>query len=197
MLARVLKPLGCSLARKVCKNHVHHARTLALTAHRLVHSEHNEDQRTTVTLLNKEMGDLISVDGVSQFGFHLNTGVVVVGPMAVFPRTVLGWNVGSHTDITPASLSLFSIMEPRLDCLVIGTGDRGTTVSRDVIAFLRQKRIGFEILPTEQAAATFNFMNLERRCVAGAFIPPVDVRLLDRDLEQLEKVRRRELIDSS
>ena len=74
-------------------------------------------------------------------------------------------------------------------------GDRGTAVSKDVIAFLRQKRIAFEILPTEQAAATFNFLNLERRCVAGALIPPVDVRLLDRDYEQRQQSRRRALLE--
>ena len=74
-------------------------------------------------------------------------------------------------------------------------GDRGTTVSRDVIAFLRQKKIAFEVLPTEQAAATFNFLNLERRCVAGALIPPVDVRLMDRDYEQQLKSQRQALLE--
>ncbi|XP_043224164.1 NADH dehydrogenase [ubiquinone] 1 alpha subcomplex assembly factor 3-like isoform X3 [Amphibalanus amphitrite] len=170
-------------------------RGLSVTPQRLEYSEHNEDQKTTVTFLNREMGDMISVDGISQYGFHLNSGVVVLGPMAVFPRTVLGWNVPSASHITPASLALFAILEPRLDCLVIGTGDRGTTVSKEVIAFLRQKKISFEILPTEQAAATFNFMNLERRCVAGALIPPVDVRLVDRDYEQHQKSQRQALLE--
>ena len=68
-------------------------------------------------------------------------------------------------------------------------------MSRDVIAFLRLKKIAFEILPTEQAAAAFNFMNLERRCVAGAFIPPVDVRLIDRDFEQRSKSQRQALLE--
>lgn len=188
---------ACTYVYKAAKqNGFNAARTLSLTSRLCEHSEHNEDQKTTVTFLNREMGDIISVDGISQYGFHLNSGVVVLGPMAVFPRTVLGWNVQSAQHITPASLALFAILEPKLDCLVIGTGDTGTTVSKDVIAFLRQKKIGFEILPTEQAAATFNFMNLERRCVAGAFLPPVDVRLMDhRDHEQLQKSQRLALIE--
>jgi len=150
-----------------------------------------------VTLLNREMGDMICIEGISQLGFHLNSGVQVVGPMAVFPRTVLGWNVATAADITPASLALFAVLEPRLDVLIIGTGDRGATISPDVLAFLRRKRIGFEVLPTEQAAATFNFLNIERRCVAGALLPPVDVRLVDRESERQQKAERQAMLEAA
>lgn len=77
-------------------------------------------------------------------------------------------------------------------------GNPGTTVSKDVITFLRQKKIGFEILPTEQAVATFNFMNLERRCVAAALLPPQTVNILDhleRDRRLAEQ--RREMIEAA
>ena len=50
------------------------ARTLSLTPRLHEHSEHNEDQKTTVTLLNREMGDMISVDGISQVSYISDYG---------------------------------------------------------------------------------------------------------------------------
>jgi NADH dehydrogenase [ubiquinone] 1 alpha subcomplex assembly factor 3 len=38
----------------------------------------------------------------------------VLGPMAIFPRTVLSWNVGSVDDINEDSLSLFCMLEPKI-----------------------------------------------------------------------------------
>ena len=46
---------------------------------------------------------------------------------------------------------------------------------------MRSKKINLEILPTERACATFNFLNAENRCVAGALIPPVNIRYQEDD----------------
>lgn len=44
--------------------------------------------------------------------------------------------------------------------------------------YIKQTEIG----PTERACATFNFLNIERRCVAGALIPPTKLRVTDDDV---------------
>lgn len=51
--------------------------------------------RSTVSVLNDQM-DSLAVNGFSQLGFLLNNGVRVIGPCAMFPRSVLQWNVRSH-----------------------------------------------------------------------------------------------------
>jgi hypothetical protein len=49
-----------------------------------------------------------------QVGFRLNNGMYILGPMAIFPRTVLSWNVGSVNEVNEDSLSLFCLLEPKI-----------------------------------------------------------------------------------
>lgn len=44
------------------------------------------DGKTTVTVLNKEYDSGLMVDTFSQYGFRLNNDLVVMGPMAIFPK---------------------------------------------------------------------------------------------------------------
>ncbi|XP_064606640.1 NADH dehydrogenase [ubiquinone] 1 alpha subcomplex assembly factor 3-like isoform X2 [Liolophura sinensis] len=126
----------------------------------------------SVQMLSQEEDWLMYVESYSQLGFRLNTGVRIIGPCAVFPKSILHWNVKGAEDIHESSLCLFTLLEPKLDILIIGKGDRSSSVSPKLYTYLRSKKINVEILPTDQALATFNFLNSERRYVAGAFIPP-------------------------
>lgn len=49
--------------------------------------------RSTVTILNQEQEEGIFIDSYSNIGFKLNNGIQIIGPCAVFPRSVLHWNV--------------------------------------------------------------------------------------------------------
>lgn len=49
-----------------------------------------------------------------QVGFRLSNGVYCAGPIALFSRSVLSWDVEGPYDITPESLSLFTRLEPKL-----------------------------------------------------------------------------------
>lgn len=44
------------------------------------------DGKTTVTVLNKDIDSGLMVDTYSQYGFRLNNDLVVMGPMAIFPK---------------------------------------------------------------------------------------------------------------
>ena len=55
--------------------------------------------KTTVKILNQETEDGMFIDAYSCMGFRLNNGMRVMGPCAVFPRSVLHWNVS--TPFTP------------------------------------------------------------------------------------------------
>lgn len=115
--------------------------------------------------------------------------------------------MSSVEDISEESLSLFYTLEPKIgksltpysalsqhtyhctsqDILVIGVGDNDLKVNPKVIQFMRGKSINLEILPTERACATFNFLNAEGRCVAGALIPPTIMRINEDDLASTQR----------
>ncbi|XP_059138657.1 NADH dehydrogenase [ubiquinone] 1 alpha subcomplex assembly factor 3-like [Physella acuta] len=137
---------------------------------------HNFDgeaySKTNLTFISEEDSTHNYIDQFTPSGFRLTSGFFILGPCVVFPRTILQWNVHSADKITPESLSLFTMLEPKLDVLLIGKGDWDAKVDPSVIKYLRQNKINMEILPTEQACATFNFLNEERRVVAAALIPP-------------------------
>jgi len=150
------------------------------------------DGKTTVTILNDELDSPLMIDSYHEKGFRLNNGMTVLGPVAIFPKSIFSWDVGSVTDITPESLALFGILAPKLDILVLGIGDFGNQVDASVIRFLREKKIGFEVLSTEHACQTFNFLSVEKRCVAAALIPPVKVKFYDDDIME-HKRRKKQL----
>lgn len=99
-------------------------------------------------------------------------------------RTVLSWAVADLNDITEESLSLFTVLEPKIDILVIGIGDRTKDLSfyTKLHPFAVKHKLNLEILPTSQACSTFNFLNSEGRYVAGALIPPQTVEASDEDI---------------
>uniref|UniRef100_A0A9J8C9M9 NADH dehydrogenase [ubiquinone] 1 alpha subcomplex assembly factor 3 n=1 Tax=Cyprinus carpio carpio TaxID=630221 RepID=A0A9J8C9M9_CYPCA len=91
--------------------------------------------------------------------------------VCVFTVCVL-LQVGHHTDITVESLSLFYLLEPRIEILVLGTGARTERLDPNVLDFLKKKGIAVEVQDTPNACATFNFLSSERRLAAAGLIPP-------------------------
>lgn len=152
------------------------------------------DGKTTVTILNDEIGAPLMIDSYTKHGFKLNNGVQVLGPMVIFPKTVLGWDVAGVHDITPTSLALFSILEPKPDVLVIGIGDKGSKIPLETIHFLRKKKINMEILATEHACTTFNFLSGEGRCAVGVMIPPSTILWTAFDIVNT-KLRKKQLYE--
>ena len=51
---------------------------------------------TTVEILNKEQDEGIFFEAYSQIGFLLSSGIRVMGPCAVFPKSILHWNVSTE-----------------------------------------------------------------------------------------------------
>ncbi|KAF6204296.1 hypothetical protein GE061_002636 [Apolygus lucorum] len=145
---------------------------------------YDSDGKTTITILNNEPGLGLMVDSYSKVGFRLNNGSFVVGPIALFPKTVLSWNVQSDEDINEQSLDLFTVLEPRPDVLIIGFGNRPEfkiQLDRLLHTFRVKKKLNLEILPTDRAVSTFNFLNAEGRYVVAAMIPPKAINTTDDD----------------
>jgi uncharacterized protein len=71
------------------------------------------------------------------------------------PRSVLSWNIDNYLNINEKTLSLFCVLEPKIDVLVIGVGDQQITpdFSKQMINFMRKYNINVEVLSTEQVCA--------------------------------------------
>ncbi len=157
--------------------------------------------KTTVDIMNEDSSYLM-VDSFSVHGFRLNNGMLAFGPIVVFPTCVLSWiNVFGPQDVTPAALSVFSMVHPRPDVVLVGAGDVGgldalvgggkknlegekhqdQPVSirdkREALKRLRATGLNVEVLSTENAISTYNYLCAEGRAVGAALIPPDVVRM--------------------
>lgn len=144
-------------------------------------SAYDGDGKTYVSILNSDQDAPLMIDGYSMMGFRLNNGLFVVGPVALFPHSILSWNIEDDRSINESSLSLFLHLAPKLDLLIIGMSDSRNKkfiaeTRENVYRIIRQVRKGdkvnIEVMPTENAVTTFNYVNCEQRFVAAALIPP-------------------------
>ena len=67
---------------------------------------------------------------MNEKGFRLNQNkTYVLGPMVIFHSAVLQWNVRDVFDINEQTLSIFTLLEPKPEVVVIGFGDQLGTIS--------------------------------------------------------------------
>lgn len=81
----------------------------------------------------------------------MNQHVQVIGPIILFPKTVFSWHIESVEAITSDSLSIFSVIQPKVDTLIIGTGEFDTTkhIGKNLLDIAHKQKINVEILTTE------------------------------------------------
>ena len=100
-----------------------------------------------------------------------------MGPIAVLNGTVFSWNVGSANDINEETLSLFTVLYPVLDVLVLGLETKCEyNRIREIKEILHKYNIKSEIAEVQQACGIYNFLANDGRYVAAGLIPPVSER---------------------
>uniref|UniRef100_A0A8C5SH25 NADH dehydrogenase [ubiquinone] 1 alpha subcomplex assembly factor 3 n=1 Tax=Laticauda laticaudata TaxID=8630 RepID=A0A8C5SH25_LATLA len=139
--------------------------------HRLTPSDDELLQKTTLHHLERESPNIMFIENYTNYGFSIN-GNTVVGPCAILPHAILQWNVGTYKDIIPDSLTLFCMLEPKIEIVVLGTGAKVERLDPDILKCLQQRGIAVEVQSTPNACATFNFLVSERRVTAAGLIPP-------------------------
>eukprot|EP00466_Bigelowiella_natans_P020787 jgi/Bigna1/139677/aug1.51_g14385 len=102
--------------------------------------------------------------------YFIVNGYMMAGSIAAFPNMITYWDVKSVDDITPDKLKFIEKISD-LEVLIIGTGKRTKMLPMETIQWLRKKRIGFEMVPSGTACATFNFMCEENREIAALILP--------------------------
>lgn len=126
----------------------------------------------------------------------MNNNIRTIGPMAIFPKTVMSWNIASSDQMDEASLSLFLSLDPKLDILIIGLDanyPHNAPFLLNLRALMKKHKIVVEILPVYYACSVFNFLNAEKRCIAAALIPPKTELRRQLELEKLEGDNLRQL----
>jgi len=90
----------------------------------------------------------------------------------LFPRHAICWNIQSGRHINDASLSLFTVLEPKPDLLVIGLDDQyDFSYIKSLRECVQKLGIATEIVSVYNACTVFNFVNEEGRYVVAALIP--------------------------
>lgn len=150
--------------------------------------------KSTINIINTS-GPKLFITSCTPVGFKLNNNSILVGPMAIFPRTFLCWNIARGKDINEASLSLFTTIEPKLDILILGVETKyDLNRIMEIKKILTEKNISIEILPVDQACGIYNFLCEEGRYVAAGLIPPLPeetftYKKLTDTMRSLEKVK--------
>ncbi|XP_025204470.1 NADH dehydrogenase [ubiquinone] 1 alpha subcomplex assembly factor 3 [Melanaphis sacchari] len=159
---------------------------------------YENDGKTYVSMLNNNnIREGIMISGYSQYGFRLNNGFTVLGPVVCFANSIMAWRVENDRDVNVDSLSMLFHLEPAPSVIVLGLGDSTQRNRRDdnhrklqlhrqqfdkvVWAAARQYGCTVEILPVDAALATYNFIISEGRNAVGAFIPPRFIPAMDDD----------------
>lgn len=96
----------------------------------------------------------------------------------------MAWYIDDDKDISEDSLSLLFHLEPMPSIIVLGIGDNTYRRQIDKVVIAAAKKYGcnIEVLPIDAALATYNFIVNEQRHVAGAFIPPKFIPVIDDDV---------------
>ena len=76
--------------------------------------------------------------------------------MAVFPNAVLSWRVMDFLEVDERALSIFTIIEPKPDIVIIGYGDRP-------VSTIRSPRLGYDLDEEKEEENNKKYRIVEKR----------------------------------
>ncbi|KAG0498823.1 hypothetical protein HPP92_003514 [Vanilla planifolia] len=106
----------------------------------------------------------------SETGFTIN-GVKYEGSLLIVENKVMSWAPKRFSEINAESLSIFKVLRPVPEILVLGCGRHIDFVNEELRQFLRSIGIKLEAIDSRNAASTYNILNEEGRMVAAALLP--------------------------
>ncbi|XP_074584634.1 uncharacterized protein LOC141840519 [Curcuma longa] len=120
------------------------------------------------------------IDNVPQdqlrFRWYTDTGFTVndvkyEGSLLIVDNKVMTWTPKTFSDITPESLSVFKILRPVPEILILGCGRYIQPVSPQLRQFIRSTGMKLEAIDSRNAASTYNILAEEGRATAAALLP--------------------------
>ncbi|XP_076631887.1 NADH dehydrogenase [ubiquinone] 1 alpha subcomplex assembly factor 3 [Colletes latitarsis] len=110
----------------------------------------------------------------SPIGFKFNIATAIIGPVALFPKAILSWNVKNGENINKETLSLFLVLDPKPDVIVIGLETQYKySKILDIKSMFTEHDIRVEIHPVRTACGIYNLLSNEDRYVIAGLIPPL------------------------
>ncbi len=98
------------------------------------------------------------------------SGHTYEGPVLVFPHKVVPWNIGSITELTLDSFQAVFDVDPDVEVLLLGCGDKMMLIPSKLRQQLREKGTPPDFMETGAACRTYNILLGEGRLVAAALI---------------------------
>ncbi|KAM7256525.1 hypothetical protein ACFE04_012266 [Oxalis oulophora] len=123
-----------------------------------------------INLIDQVPEDQLRFQGYSGTGFKVN-GIDYEGSILAIGNLLMSWSPKTFSDITPDSLSIFKILRPVPEILILGCGSYTKPVDPQFRQFIRSTGMKLEAVDSRNAASTYNILNEEGRIVAAALIP--------------------------
>jgi len=111
----------------------------------------------------------MKIDGYSGAYFVVNN-VEVRSSIVLLPHTGYLWRPQTFAEVTPNAFTLFRLLRPKLDVLIVGGGRSTPHLTEENYRQVSSICKAFELLKTEDACSLFNLMNEEGRHVGAALI---------------------------
>lgn len=130
-------------------------------------------------LAGNDEKERVTVVGYGDHAFQIND-TLVRQSVLLLPHSFLLWNAREFKDITIESLTLFTVLFPTLEVLLIGCGERVPgRLPTEIAEHFRQRGIVVEASSTMHAASTYNLLSTEGRNVAAALLTLQPVPLIN------------------
>ncbi|XP_072963732.1 uncharacterized protein [Typha angustifolia] len=123
-----------------------------------------------INLIDSVPEDQLRFQGYTDSGFTVN-GVNYEGSLLIVENKIMSWAPKRFSEITRESLSIFQILRPVPEILILGCGRNIEPVNPELRRFIQSTGMKLETLDSRNAASTFNILNEEGRPVAAALLP--------------------------
>ncbi|KAJ7961830.1 NADH dehydrogenase [ubiquinone] 1 alpha subcomplex assembly factor 3 [Quillaja saponaria] len=129
-----------------------------------------------INLIDNVPEDQLRFQGYTDTGFTVN-GVQYEGSLLCVGNLLLSWKPKKLSEITSDSsctrlgLSLFQMLRPMPEILIIGCGRQVEPIDPELRRFVRSTGMKIEAVDSRNAASTYNILNEEGRIVAAALLP--------------------------
>ncbi|XP_078155944.1 NADH dehydrogenase ubiquinone 1 alpha subcomplex assembly factor-like protein (DUF498/DUF598) [Carex rostrata] len=123
-----------------------------------------------INLIDGVPDDQLRFQGYTDTGFTIN-GSKYEGSLLIVENKIMAWAPKKFSDITPQSLSIFQIVRPVPEILILGCGRNIIPVDPELRRFIRSTGMKLEAVDSRNASSTYNILNEEGRHVAAALLP--------------------------
>lgn len=113
---------------------------------------------------------------IEQFGaggFRFG-GMSHQGALMVLPSGMRAWPVTGLAQLVSSDLEALAKEREQIDFVVIGTGQAMQRLPQPIVAWFREKGLGFEVMATSPAVHVYNVVVAEGRRVAALLMPTGD-----------------------